>query len=228
MHGPLDVAVAPLDRLTHVDDRDVAPLVEPLGEIPHGDLRHRLHGQALTLPLDHPALDHADHLIDAHAGERAQRPIDVGRRVREQDQRRAVGGEPADAIAELRALDPDVERARHVAFAVRRGLAQIEDAGAAGPDGVPRLARGEGPWLGQLEGERAEVLADDRLERRRLRGKPGHQEIDELGLAPGAQRGIEAPLEPDGRCRLRGHRPAAQRAGAVGGIDLDGVVEAQE
>src|SRR5262249_58700126 len=99
-----------------------------------------------------------------------------------------VRSEPADAITELRTLDPDVDRPGHVALAVRRGIAQIEHAGPAGAHGVPGLTGGVGPWLGELEGQGAEVLADDRLKRWRLPGEPSHQQLHELGLAAGAQR----------------------------------------
>src|SRR5436309_7436475 len=74
MEGALDVAVEPLEGLADIDHGEVAPLLEPLQEIVHGDLVHGLEGQALALLLDHPPLEEPRDLVHADARERLHGP----------------------------------------------------------------------------------------------------------------------------------------------------------
>src|SRR5207245_11789290 len=93
-----------------------------------------------ALPLDHPPLEEPRDLVHPDARERLHRAFEVRRARRQEEQRHAGWHGPRDALGELRAVDPDVERARDVALAVRPRVAQVDHALAA-LGRLPRLPR---------------------------------------------------------------------------------------
>src|SRR5581483_1116791 len=105
--------------------------------------------------------------------------------LRHEEHRRAGGDEPADALGELRPVDPHVERAGRVALAERRGVAQVH---------APRAVYGRG--LAELSGIRPLFLATIVSKDGGFGGTPSIRKSTKRALSRNCSAGLKRRSKP--------------------------------